>query len=341
MKLILKTLSLLIFCCLLFCQAIKDRSLTKINGVSFVSPPKAFDDSLIRFPKQKIKANWLCLMPFGFIGSSSNQVTYNGEWQWWGEKKAGIEAMIKMAKKEGYQLMLKPQIWIRHGAFTGHHKYDIESDWSAFEASYSQFILDYAEVAEKHHVELFCIGTELEAFTQGRPLYWQKLIKRIRSIYSGQLTYASNWDEYKRVPFWRELDYIGIDAYFPMSKNNQPSEIELKETWKALAIQLENFSEQNDKLILLTEYGYRSKEGSAIEPWDSNPYGAIDLNLQIKMYEALYSQVWSKDFVVGGFIWKWFPNHLQSGGKNNNGFTPQNKPVEAIIRKYYGLDSRN
>jgi homoserine trans-succinylase len=32
-----------------------------------------------------------------------------------------------------------------------------------------------------------------------------------------KLTYAANWDDFDKVPFWNELDYIGIDAYFPLS----------------------------------------------------------------------------------------------------------------------------
>jgi hypothetical protein len=39
----------------------------------------------------------------------------------------------------------------------------------------------------------------------------------IRKIYTGKLTYAANWDDFDKVPFWKELDYIGIDAYFPLS----------------------------------------------------------------------------------------------------------------------------
>jgi hypothetical protein len=35
-----------------------------------------------------------------------------------------------------------------------------------------------------------------------RPKYWQELILEIRKVYKGKLTYAANWDEFKRVPFW-------------------------------------------------------------------------------------------------------------------------------------------
>jgi hypothetical protein len=60
-------------------------------------------------------------------------------------------------------------------------------------------------------MELFCFGTELGNAIAKRPQYWSQLIVKIRK-YTGKLTYAANWDDFDKVPFWKELDYIGIDA---------------------------------------------------------------------------------------------------------------------------------
>jgi hypothetical protein len=48
----------------------------------------------------------------------------------------------------------------------------------------------------------------------------------------GKLTYAANWDDFDKVPFWNELDYIGIDAYFPLSNATTPSVLELNDAWQ-------------------------------------------------------------------------------------------------------------
>ena len=77
-----------------------------------------------------------------------------------------------------------------------------EEQWGILEESYSAFILTYAKAAQELHADILCIGTELEKFVINRPYYWRKLIKEIREIYKGKLTYAANWDEFKRVPFW-------------------------------------------------------------------------------------------------------------------------------------------
>ena len=44
------------------------------------------------------------------------------------------------------------------------------------------------------------------------------------------------------------------------------------------------------------------------------------------------------DWFAGGFLWKWHVNDLKAGGLTNNNYTPQNKPVESIIKNWYSND---
>ncbi|RLD64698.1 MAG: glycoside hydrolase, partial [Bacteroidetes bacterium] len=53
---------------------------------------------------------------------------------------------------------------------------------------------------------------------------------------------------------------------------------------------------------------------------------------------ALFEEFWKEDWFAGGFLWKWFVNYNEVGGVENNMFTPQNKPVENIIREYYKIN---
>ena len=128
--------------------------------------------------------------------------------------------------------MVKPQIWIWKGQFTGHISMDSEEQWRIFEDSYASFILTYAKTAEEIKADIFCIGTELENFVNKRPAYWKDLIQRIKKIFKGKLTYAANWDEFKRVSFWGEIDFIGVDAYFPLSDEKSPTVQELEIGWE-------------------------------------------------------------------------------------------------------------
>jgi len=223
-----------------------------------------------------------------------------------------------------------------HGEFTGDIEMQNETQWKSLEDAYARFILDYADLAQDVQAEIFCIGTELEAFITHRPEFWNTLIKTIKTKYKGQLTYAANWDEYKRTPFWSALDYIGIDAYFPVSDSKTPTVQECLEGWKTHKKVIYNVSQQYDKPILFTEYGYRSVDYSGKSPWVSDrSMNQVNLEAQINTTKALFETFWQEDWFAGGFIWKWFINHDASGGLENAMFTPQNKPVEAVLREQY------
>jgi len=328
--------SLLFLYCITFwsCQA-QVPATPKINGVSFVAPTKEIASEEFQLPQQKVAANAVSIMPYGYIADQSKVVQFNSKWQWWGERIDGCIASIQMAKTAGYQVMLKPQIWIRHGAFTGHHEFNNEDDWKSFEDSYRKFILTFAHVADSMQVDLFCVGTEWEHFVDKRPNFWFQLIQEVKAIYKGPITYAANWDEYQKTPFWKELDYIGVDAYFPLVESITPAIIEVEEALVPYKAALKAISAQYAQKILFTEYGYRSRDKTAFEPWDADRSGEVNLQAQVNAYEGFYKVFWKEAFIAGGFIWKWFPNYQKAGGNENNGYTPQNKVVEKIIRQTY------
>ena len=149
--------------------------------------------------------------------------------------------------------MLKPHVWISHGAYTGDFKLEKEEEWEVFESSYQNYILEFAQVAEKQDVEMFCIGTEWRKFIRTRPAFWHQLIIEIKNVYSGQLTYAANWDEYPETPFWKELDYVGVNGYFPLTEKINPSLEELELAWQPTIKHLSEVSLRYQKPILFTE----------------------------------------------------------------------------------------
>ena len=312
---------------------------SKINGVSFVASPKEVSQEHIE-PITKLHANHAAIMPFGFIKNLKHpEIIYNTKRQWYGETKVGAKQYIENLHKNNIQVMLKPQIWIWRGEYTGYLKMTSEEDWKTLEDTYRDFILDFAEVAQESKVEIFCIGTELEQFIIHRPEYWNQLTSEIKSIYSGKLTYAANWDEYKRVPFWKQLDYIGIDAYFPISESKTPSIEDSRKGWQPWKKEMIEVSTKANKKILFTEFGYRSMNHSGKEPWESD-YTITNINLEAQnnLTIALFEEFWSEEWFAGGYLWKWFINHNEVGGVEDNQFTPQNKPVENIISEYYKME---
>jgi len=276
-------------------------------------------------------------MPFGFIKDlNSPNVVFNSDYQWYGETKQGVNQYIEILKKNSIDIMLKPQIWIAGGKYTGALKMKTEEEWQVLESSYLSFILTYAKIAEDAQVPIFCIGTELEKFVVNRPNYWKKLIAEVKKVYKGKLTYAANWDEYKRVSFWEQLDYIGVDAYFPISLKKTPSVKELQRGWQRWKNEIGVLSITKSKPVLFTEFGYRSIAYTANEPWKSDKNNKKpNFEAQVNATEAVFKEFWKEQWFAGGYIWKWFIDYENSGGEFDNRFTPQNKPVENTIRSYF------
>lgn len=331
----IKILFTLIFLGLTFLTSCAQRE-TKINGISFVASRQAVEQKFVD-PVLKLNANYASVMPFGFIRDLDYpEIIYNTKRQWFGETTEGAKQYIEMLHKNKIQVMLKPHIWIWHGEFTGLLKMNSEEDWRILEDSYRNFILDFAKLAQETECKLFCIGTELELFIVNRTEYWHNLIDEIKAVYMGKLTYAANWDEYKRVPFWNDLDYIGVDAYFPVSESETPTIEESRLGWKPWKDEMQTLSNSTNKKILFTEFGYRSVSFTGKEPWKSDrSINTVNLEAQSNATKALFDEIWNEDWFAGGYLWKWYLNHNEAGGVENSRFTPQNKPAEGIIREYY------
>jgi len=330
----MRALRLLFLCLLQF--SCSSQVQEKINGVSFVASREEVAQEHVEEVVQ-VHANHAAVMPFGFIRDiGSPEIIFDTERQWFGETKKGAVQYIELLHKNGIKTMVKPQIWIWKGEFTGTLEMNTEEDWKALGASYEKFILAYAKMAQETNSELFCIGTELEKFVINRPDYWKSLIAKIREIYKGKLTYAANWDEYPRVPFWKDLDFIGIDAYFPLSEEKTPSVAQLKTGWQRWKKDIATLSNKTDRPVLFTEFGYRSMDFTAKKPWlvDRNDE-KVNLEAQVNCKKAIFEEFWSEDWFAGGYVWKWFIQHSKSGGADDNRFTPQNKPAQKVIKAFY------
>jgi hypothetical protein len=334
----MKTKILLLITLLFFQFSSKSQS-KKINGVSFVASRDSINKEHIT-PVLQTNSNYVTLMPYSFIRNiETPKVEFNTNREWFGESENGLLQYAKEFQKVGVKLMVKPHLWLRRGGFTGHLKPNSEENWLILEQSYRDYILTYAKAAQELKAEMLCIGTELEQFVLNRPKYWENLIKEIRTIYKGKLTYAANWDEFKRITFWEDLDFIGIDAYFPLSEKKSPTIQEFELGWKPHKEEIIRIQKQFNKPILFTEFGYRSIDFNGKEPWVSNRVkGNINLQAQANGLQAIYNQFWKEEWFAGGFIWKWFHRHDKVGGENNNRFTPQNKPAEKLLSELYKLN---
>lgn len=313
---------------------IRSEDAPKINGVSLVSPPRKIASEKLG-ELQRIHASWVAVIPYGFSMSGQPSVTFDHERQWWGERTEGACKLIKYAQQYTLKVMLKPHVWVIGEGWTGDFTLSKEEDWKKWEEDYTKYILHYAKVADSMHVDLFCIGTEYRMPARRRPDFWRNLITQIKEVYQGPLTYASNWDNYPYINWWDNVDFIGIDAYFPLAEGDDPTIEELKAGWIPIARDLLAFSKKWNKKILFTEYGFQSVNGGAGKHWEIDPsHKNANMDVQHKAYKATFESIWETSWFAGGFLWKW---HLTVSGAESNRtrFTPQGKPAEKIIAKWY------
>ena len=198
--------------------------------------------------------------------------------------------------------------------------------------------MTYVDISIDKGVEMICIGTEFRISTKKRTKFWNELISEIRKKYDGKLVYSANWDDYENISFWKDLDYIGLSAYFPLSDFDTPNKLFLSLKWKSVVKRLKRYSAKMKKPILFTEYGYLSVDGAAGKTWElEKDINNLTVNerAQANAYEALFDSFWKEDFWAGGFLWKWFPNGYGHEGYPEKDYTPQNKEAALIIEKWY------
>ena len=309
----------------------------RINGACIVNPPRPIDASAFEEIKQ-VNAEWVAVIPYGFSRAGIPDVSYDHSRQWWGEHTDGNCMMIQYAKENGLKVMCKPHVWVRGQGWAGDFDLNTEEEWKTWENDYTKYILNHAIKADSMDVELFCIGTEYRIPARERPAFWRSLIDKVREVYAGKVTYAANWDNYENITWWDAVDYIGVDAYFPLAEGDHPKADAIKSGWEPIKKNMSAFSKKWEKPILFTEYGFQSINGATGNHWEvdkstvsSNP------TLQADAYEATFQAFENEEWFAGGFFWKWHFT-MRTGDWYQKEWTPQNKPASEVIAQWYGKD---
>lgn len=312
-----------------------------MKGMALTAPPKP-----LASPEKDMQAlqslgvNWVSIHPFGFFRKNQTEIIYNTDFQWWGEQPEGVAACVAYAHEHSLKTMLKPQLW-SHAQWIGQLNFEGDTaKLKLWQESYRDFILPMAKLADSIKVELFCIATEIELLAQEDEAYWRELIQDIRKVYKGPLTYAANWDGFEKVPFWDALDYIGVDAYFPLCAHKTPTLKNLKKAWEDPLNRIEQLQEKHKKKVIFTEFGYLSVDGCAYKAWElesQRPQLAVNEEAQAIAVKALLEVFAPKDWWAGGFQWKWYLDNYAANieGDPKTDYTPEGKQVEEVLKAYY------
>jgi len=247
-----------------------------------------------------------------------------------------LKKEIKNLKNKAFSVMLKPHLWIGGLEFNPENwrsniDYSNPGERASWFHNYGKFIINQARIAENNNVDIFVIGTELVKLAKYHE-EWKKIIKDVRKIYSGKLTYAAESRNAFNINFWEDLDFIGIDVYFPLTVKQEPSLSDLLDGWIQYVDDIKTLSSKYDKKIVFTEIGYKSVVGTAVRPWEWNTEGQVSQQQQAQAFEAMFRIFSKKNYIEGIYIWKYFTDNDNYEKENIKlGFTPYGKIAEGVI----------
>jgi hypothetical protein len=187
-----------------------------------------------------------------------------------------------------------------------------------FFSDYQDYLEQLADVANESGASRFYVGSELAALTRdpNATPSWRSLISGVRSALGEastcRLSYAANHDEFEHVPFWGNLDEIGVDAYFSLASAREargparPGVDVLVRRWRRELASLKQFSNRQDRQLVISEWGTVPLDLTTSQPWHWNPSDAPDVAEQVNAYEALLSSISTEgDWLSGCDLWHW------------------------------------
>jgi hypothetical protein len=209
-------------------------------------------------------------------------------------RQAHIRVTLRPVLNENALIAQNPFAW--RGSITPQNR-------SAWFRSYRKLLLPYAAAAQAGHAATFVLGTELDSL-EGSP-QWADLVRSIRSVYSGQLTYDENYDEFSAGTAKLPVESHDVDAYPSLGGSPGASVAQLTSSWDAwlgahpLAVR---------RQLTISETGIDAVAGSYVNPWDwaGRANQPIDTHVQAVWYQAACNALSAEQ--IGGGIYYWEVN---------------------------------
>lgn len=235
---------------------------------------------------------------------------------------------IRRAKQLGMKVCLKPVVNCADGTWRAHINFfdeevPCEPSWSQWFASYSEFILYYAKIAEEEGCEMFCVGCEMVQ-TDKREKEWRALIAEVRTVYSGPITY--NCDKYQedRVKWWDAVDIISSSGYYPIGQ------------WDEQLNRIKKVVDHYEKPFFFMEAGCPSREGSALLPNDWSLKGGPSEEEQERYYLEMFDRCDERSWMGGYMLWDWPASlYTQEEASLNDDYCMYGKRAETTVSSYY------
>ena len=214
-----------------------------------------------------------------------------------------------------------------------------------FFQQYQRYLLNLTGMAISTKVDTLYIGSEMASLTHNiaaRPL-WDQLIYDIRRTIKQnhhsnlKLSYAAHWESYATVPFWRQLDEISVNAYFPLATRNQargstkPTENQIKQTLKTKLQKLNQFAKTQQRPLTISEFGLTPFDQTTTTPWSPSPSKINDPKERFTAFKALIETLnTSSENPTTLYLWHWRLPGLEGSYYNINA----NTPLAKLLKSY-------
>ncbi len=124
------------------------------------------------------KADTLCLSFAAHQENAVSKTIYVGRGN--APSKERLAKLIGKGRDAGMKIVLMPKVLLdkpKRGEWRGEIRHE---KWNSWWVDYSNFIVEYAEFAQRHGVDIYMIGTELTGLEEQQAL-WRKLIGMVRA----------------------------------------------------------------------------------------------------------------------------------------------------------------
>ncbi len=165
--------------------------------------------------------------------------------------------------------------------------------------------------------------------TEHRSEEWRNVIAAIRNYYHGPVSYNTDKYQEENVTWWDCVDMISSSGYYPIDQ------------WEQELDRIERTVQKFKKPFFFAEAGCMSRKGSSMVPNNWANQGALRLEEQPDWYRAMFEACAKRSWVNGFAMWEWAPVlPSRSTAARDTSYEICNKPVQEVIKDYYGRDTK-
>ena len=245
-----------------------------------------------------------------------------------------LALFIKEAHKRKFAVMLRPLLDEGSLGVDGNWRGTIgPQPLDSWFQAYESLILSYSRLAQQQRVEILDIGSEFNSL-EANGAQWLRIIRLIRSVYGGQLTYSSVIHNGYPAQFSQALDFLSVDAYPALEAPVDATTAQLEQAWSPWSDDLQQNRIASGKPVVISELGTPSRVGSYLTPWTLKIGAPLDLEAQRRYYQASCSALKS---ATAGLYWWYASLGRSSAPLTDTGYDPTGKPAVHEIALCYGV----